>query len=216
MLRGYRGIVSGDRTVNGARTSAAMLARFAEFLDAQPMLARCVLCPAWQFAGTAAECRDQARVHRETVHPEIKPTKRARYGKTRACKVGLCEQPSAVKMGRYAGLCAQHRNELKEANATGRSRKRGAELGAPGKRANLITPARVDTAWTLHKAGLAMRQIAHLAAPIWGYTNEIACATALRRAMKEAGHPISQQRGPSREIPEVSKSEAQALIEEVA
>lgn len=193
--------------------------------DSQPAVARCALCPDQPVIheGTAKECRDAYLEHRRQQHPEIKDPKRSSFGTKRACNVGDCMNPQAARNGRYAGMCARHRDDAKRQDETNARQIRGGRAGGAVRkrrtaerreRRTLMTPPRVDAAWRIYQAGCTIRQIAHLAYQLWGYTNETACSHAIGVAFKQAGHPVRGDRGPSREIPDISRSEALALVEE--
>lgn len=56
--------------------------RLRENRDAQPLTARCALCPGWEASGTAAEARELALEHRRSIHPEtIRPGRGHRVNK---------------------------------------------------------------------------------------------------------------------------------------
>lgn len=65
---------NGTHTVEGALSVEEQVRRHEEFLDDLPMVARCGLdgCDWPGFEGTAAECRDAGRAHRESVHPGVR------------------------------------------------------------------------------------------------------------------------------------------------
>lgn len=56
-------------TATGNRTAESMRESHQTWADEQLMTSSCAFCD-WMFEGTAVECRDEARVHREEKHPE--------------------------------------------------------------------------------------------------------------------------------------------------
>jgi hypothetical protein len=54
----------------GGDSNKTVTERLQASSNRQPMVARCVLCPDWQQAGTAAEARAAQLEHRHEFHPE--------------------------------------------------------------------------------------------------------------------------------------------------
>jgi hypothetical protein len=198
-----------------------------EVFDRQETVTRCSTCPGEPVihAGTAAECRAAFLQHRHEMHPEIADPKKSKFGSKRACNVGDCMNPAAVRNGRYAGMCAKHRDAAKAAAAADEARQRGAIAGGKTRSRQMaerrsrpkrtrITPPRLDAAYRIYQAGCTIRQIAAIAYQEWGYTNETACSHAIGIAFKEAGHTIRGDRGTLRQIPDISRSEAISLVQE--
>ena len=75
--------------------------------DAAPVIARCLLCPGWIFAGNAAQARTEAERHRQEWHPELKRTTR------RSSKRNLVKFRSYLSPEDEAALQAERNRRLR-------------------------------------------------------------------------------------------------------
>jgi hypothetical protein len=68
--------------------------RLEENANSQPMTVYCVLCPKFEFEGTAAEARAASEAHREREHPELL-TRRKIVRKKRMFSQAMTEEREA-------------------------------------------------------------------------------------------------------------------------
>lgn len=89
--------------------------------------------------------------------------------------------------------------------------------GGRSRRGRLVDPL-VDAGWRIYSANVSMLQLARLAAPVWGYSVD-GLEEGLRIAFKSRGLHVRgriEAKAAAREIPELSRGECLALVEEVA
>jgi len=75
--------------------------------DAAPVIARCLLCPGWSYAGVAGAARTEAERHRLSEHPELKRTTR------RSSKRNLVKFRSYLSPEDEAALQAERNRRLR-------------------------------------------------------------------------------------------------------
>jgi hypothetical protein len=134
----------GERTEKTSylgRPAAEMKADHREWLDEQPTSTRCLFCD-WTFDGTAAECRDAARVHREQKHPEATVV-RGHRGRMRLAPKGqrtAAENAQAAADAAEARRVRAEREDAERLAKIERGRQRDAleamDAGAPQRQAS--------------------------------------------------------------------------------
>ena len=83
-------------TPTGAEGSKQFLNEWLqESADAQPMTAKCALCPEWEHSGPAVAARAAAEDHRKKEHPELVATKRGVIRKKRVWSSTLTAEREA-------------------------------------------------------------------------------------------------------------------------
>ncbi len=121
-------------TSEGIRTAESMRQSEQNWADEQITTTSCLFCK-WKHKGTAVECRDKARTHREKKHPEacvIKPRLRRRLRK-RSLRSAEEEAQIAVDTTEARRLRSEReQNEMLAKIERGRERDRAAALALDG------------------------------------------------------------------------------------
>lgn len=161
------------------------------WLASQETTTRCAFCD-WEFVGSAEDGQAASVEHRRETHPDRVTYKRPNPHSL--CKRDGCTAPRVDTAGRYAGLCAKHRERAKaDAELERRARADRRPRRVSSSTRALLTSEMVAEGRRRHEAGESIHSIATLFHREWGYSSEKSCAIALRAAIERAGGKVTKR-----------------------